>query len=133
MKDWVLSNNDLQAIKQLPNVVPDEVAKTTKQIFEEYKLDNAYSYAQNSLLSSFIKLYKDIPRTLLKEHYRCHPKIIGFCNQKFYNNELVILTNEQDNDKPLVLYKTTKGNHARGKLIQRQIYVVFEEIIFWRL
>lgn len=116
-------------VKQLPNVVSDETAKTTKQIFEEYDLDNAYSYAENSLLSSFIKLYKDIPRTLLKEHYRCHPKIIGFCNQKFYNNELVILTNGQENDKPLVLYKTAKGNHARGKLNQRQIDVVFEEII----
>lgn len=116
-------------VKQLPNVVTDEAAKTTKQIFEGYNLDNAYSYAENSLLSSFIKLYKDIPRTLLKEHYRCHPKIIGFCNQKFYNNELVILTKEQRNDKPLVLYKTAKGNHARGRLNQRQIDVVFQEII----
>lgn len=116
-------------IKQLPNVVPDEVAKITKQIFDGYNLDDAYSYAENSLLSSFIKLYKDIPRTLLKEHYRCHPKIIGFCNQKFYNNELVILTNEQENDKPLILYKTAKGNHARGKINQRQIDMVFEEII----
>lgn len=116
-------------MKQLPNVVSDEVAKITKQIFEGYNLDNAYSYAENSLLSSFIRLYNDIPRTLLKEHYRCHPKIIGFCNQKFYNNELVILTNEQDNDKPLVLYKTAKGNHARGKFNKRQIDVIFEEII----
>ena len=116
-------------LKQLPNVVSPEVAKEARQIFESFELDGAYSYADHSLLSSIINLYSDIPRTLLKEHYRCHPKIIGFCNQKFYNNQLVILTNEQDNDKPLVLYKTAKGNHARGNLNQRQIDVVFEEII----
>lgn len=116
-------------VKQLPNVVIPEIAKSTKQIFEDYELDSAYSYADNSLLSSIVALYKDIPKTLLKEHYRCHPKIIGFCNQKFYNNELIILTNEKDTDKPLVIYKTAKGNHARGNLNQRQIDVVFEEII----
>lgn len=116
-------------IKQLPNVVSSEVAKVTDQIFDSFKLDSAYSYVNNSLLSSIISLYKDIPKTLLKEHYRCHPKIIGFCNQKFYNNELVILTNEEENDKPLMLYKTAKGNHARGKLNQRQIDVIFDEII----
>lgn len=116
-------------IKQLPNVITSEVAKDTKQIFESFELDHAYSYADNSLLSSIINLYTDIPKTLLKEHYRCHPKIIGFCNQKFYNNQLIILTNEQDNDKPLILYKTAKGKHARRNLNQRQIDVVFEEII----
>lgn len=116
-------------VKQLPNVVTSEVSIVTKQIFESFKLDSAYSYADNSLLSSIINLYKDIPKTLLKEHYRCHPKIIGFCNQKFYDNQLIILTNESENDKPLVLYKTSKGNHARGNLNQRQIDVIFEEII----
>lgn len=116
-------------VNQLPNVVTAEVASVTEQIFRLFKLDSAYSYADNSLLSSIINLYEDIPRTLLKEHYRCHPKIIGFCNQKFYNNQLVILRDEGDNDKPLLLYKTAKGNHARGNLNQRQIDVIFEEII----
>ncbi|MHC1682927.1 MAG: AAA domain-containing protein [Clostridiaceae bacterium] len=116
-------------LKQLPNVVSGEVAKETNEIFNSFNLDKAYSYAENSLLSSILNLYEDIPKTLLKEHYRCHPKIIGFCNQKFYNNQLVILTEENVDDKPLLLYKTAKGNHARGNLNQRQIDVVFEEII----
>lgn len=116
-------------IKQLPHVITTEVAKVTKEIFKSYLLDSAYSYADNSLLSSILKLYRDIPKTLLREHYRCHPKIIGFCNQKFYNNQLIILTSERTNDKPLVLYKTAKGNHARGNMNQRQIDVVFKEII----
>lgn len=116
-------------VKQLPNVVSSEVANTTERIFESFKLDEAYNYAHNSLLSSILKVYKNIPKTLLIEHYRCHPKIIGFCNQKFYNNELIVLTNQREEDKPLILYKTAKGNHARGKVNQRQIDVVFNEII----
>lgn len=116
-------------LKQLSNVVPDDVKSVTTKVFESYQLDSAYSYVNNSLLSSVLGLYKDIPKTLLQEHYRCHPKIIGFCNQKFYNNQLIILTNEKENESPLVLYKTAKGKHARGNLNQRQIDVVFEEII----
>ncbi|MCM3728981.1 AAA domain-containing protein [Neobacillus cucumis] len=116
-------------IKQLPNVVSNETEIITRKIFESFEVDQAYHYADHSLLSSILDLYKNIPKTLLKEHYRCHPKIIGFCNQKFYNNELIVLTNEEEKDKPLVLYKTAKGNHARGKVNQRQIDVVFHEII----
>lgn len=116
-------------LKQLPNVVRSDIKSTTDIIFNSYNLNEAYNYSENSLLSSIIKLYEDIPRTLLREHYRCHPKIIGYCNKKFYNNELIILTNEKNEDKPLILYKTVKGNHERGGINLRQIDVVFKEVI----
>ncbi|APC40038.1 AAA domain-containing protein [Clostridium estertheticum] len=116
-------------LKQLPNVVTDEVKNKSDIIFKQYNLNEAFNYAQNSLLSSITKLYSDVPKTLLREHYRCHPKIIGFCNKKFYNNELIILTNESVGDKPLVVYKTSKGNHARGNFNQRQIDVILDEVI----
>ena len=65
-------------LKQLPNVVTEATAEETKRIFQEFSLDNAYRYeAGNSMLASITKLYANIPRTLLIEHYRCHPKIIG--------------------------------------------------------
>src|SRR5580658_9634070 len=39
---------------------------------------------QNNLLASLSELYgASLPRTLLCEHYRCNPVIIGFCNKKF--------------------------------------------------
>jgi superfamily I DNA and/or RNA helicase len=116
-------------LKQLPNVVSGKTAEETNQIFTRFALDTAYYYAENSILSSITKLYKDVPRTLLKEHYRCHPKIIGFCNQKFYDNELIVLTEDNGREKPLAAYKTTKGNHARGKYNQRQIDVILEEVL----
>ncbi len=116
-------------LNQLPNVVDNNERRITTEIFNAFNLNCAYNYAENSLLSSITKLYPHIPRTLLKEHYRCHPKIIGFCNQKFYNSELVILTEDTAESSPLLVYKTSEGNHARGRYNQRQIDVIFEEIL----
>lgn len=116
-------------LNQLPNVVTNEIREKCKVIAEEFEINNYYKYEKESLLSSIANLFKDIPRTLLKEHYRCHPKIIGFCNKKFYNNELIICTNEKDDDKPLMVYKTVKGNHERNKYNQRQIDIIKDEVI----
>ena len=81
----------------------------------------AYDCERYSLLDSCIGAFKDrLPRTLLKEHYRCHPRIIQFCNQQFYDNALVPMT--QDNgEMPLRLLVTAKGNHARSNSNQREL------------
>jgi len=94
----------------------------------------AYDYSQHSILSSLLALYgENIPSTLLCEHYRCHPKIIRYCNEKFYDNQLVIMTEESDGDNALQLYRTVPGNHARkigtGWYNQRQIEVVRDEVL----
>jgi RecA/RadA recombinase len=116
-------------LKQLPHVVSEKVKEETYQTFTRYNLNIAYHYQTNSMLSSITTLYHSVPKTLLKEHYRCHPKIIGFCNQKFYNNELIVLTEEHEGERPLLVYKTAKGNHARGNYNQRQIDVILKEIL----
>jgi hypothetical protein len=116
-------------LKQLPNVVPSDIKETTDRIFNKYNLPEAYRYSSNSILSSLLEMFQKAPKTMLKEHYRCHPKIIGFCNKKYYNNDLIILTEDKGEEQPLLLYKTAKGNHARGNLNQRQIDVIFNEII----
>ena len=114
--------------KQLPNVVTNEDKAITDNLFNKYNLIKPYKYSDNSLLSSCLNLFKDAPKTLLKEHYRCNPKIIEFCNKKFYNNELVILTKSNEKN-PLVVYETVEGNHARGRHNQRQIDVIVNEMI----
>ncbi len=116
-------------LKQLPNVVTDEIKDKTNDIFDKYSINIAYHYAKNSILSSIIKLYPNIPKTLLKEHYRCHPMIIGFCNQKFYDNKLVILTEANERKNPLIVHKTVAGNHQRGRVNQRQIDVIQKAIL----
>ncbi|WHY72883.1 AAA domain-containing protein [Fictibacillus enclensis] len=116
-------------LQQLSNIVDKKAKKSIAQLCANPNLPNGYNYLNHSLLSSFLIIFKDVPKVLLKEHYRCHPKIISFCNKRFYQNKLVILTNEGDNDSPLLFYKTVKGNHARGTLNQRQIEVIFDEIL----
>ena len=115
-------------LKQLPNVVDDITETQTNEIFKQFDIQEAYRYAKNSLLSTVMSLFPKVPHTLLKEHYRCHPEIIGFCNQRFYNNELVVMTNPKRDKKPLMVYRTVKGNHARDHVNQRQIDVIVQEV-----
>ena len=111
--------------KQLPNVVVEKDAKYADNIFIESELPEAYRFTNNSFLDSILKLFPDSPVTLLKEHYRCHPLIIGFCNKQFYNNQLVTMTNRASEEHPLTILRSVKGNHARGTQNRRQA----EEII----
>ena len=115
--------------KQLPNVVTTLDKKKAEQIFSEYKINPAYDFSSHSFLSSLEELISDIPQTLLREHYRCHPKIINFCNQKFYDNQLLIMTNDNNEKDVLRVYKTNIGNHCRGHENQRQVDVIEKEIL----
>ena len=116
-------------LKQLPNVVDTENAKTTDAIFDKFEIPEVYRYKNHSLLSTVTKLFKDIPSVMLREHYRCHPKIIEFCNQRFYGGQLISLSRPNTDRTPLVVYKTKIGNHARNHTNHRQIDVIVDEII----
>jgi len=116
-------------LKQLPNVVTEEMKKKTEAIFDSYHLPEGYSYSGNSFLKSICSIVPDAPQTLLREHYRCHPKIIGFCNQKFYNNELIVMTEDHGEKDALLVYKTVQGNHKRELFNQRQIDVLLNEAL----
>ncbi|MDO6442928.1 AAA domain-containing protein [Marinobacter sp. 2_MG-2023] len=83
--------------------------------------DRAYDCEKYSLLDSCLRVFGDtIPVTLLKEHYRCHPRIIQFCNQQFYDNELIPMTQDAGEDV-LQLIVTAKGNHTRLYKNQREL------------
>ena len=116
-------------LKQRPNVVVAKTAEATNSIFANFELSEAYRYSKHSLLSSITTVFQNLPKTLLREHYRCHPKIIDFCNRKFYNDELIILSEGQKEREPLLVYRTAAGNHARERMNQRQIDVITQEII----
>jgi len=116
-------------LKQLPNVVDSVMQKDTDAVFDSFSIPEAYRYSNHSLLSSIMELFPNVPKTLLREHYRCHPQIIEFCNKKFYDNQLIVLTEQTSKRSPLVVYKTPPGNHARERMNQRQIDIIKHEII----
>ncbi|MCL6700317.1 AAA domain-containing protein [Pseudomonas sp. T1.Ur] len=80
-----------------------------------------YDCEKHSLLDSCVNVFSgSIPVTLLKEHYRCHPRIIQFCNQQFYDNQLIPMTKDSG-EKPLSLLVTAKGNHTRKTTNLREL------------
>ena len=118
--------------KQLPNIVDRNNENNYDEIFKKYNIDERFNYTKNSLLDSIKKVDNILEPVILKEHYRCHPKIINFCNKKFYDNQLIILS-EASNNEPIKQYKCVKGNHARKNndswFNDRQARVIEDEVI----
>lgn len=115
--------------RQLPNVVTTADKNRAKDILSRYSINPAYDFSKYSVLSSIESLIPDVPQTLLREHYRCHPKIINFCNQKFYGGQLVVMTEDHGESDVISVYKTNMGNHCRGHYNQRQVDVIKDEVL----
>ena len=114
--------------KQLPNVVTDNIKAKAKVIFDSFNVNEGYQYTK-SFLQSILDVMPNVTQTLLREHYRCHPKIINFCNQKFYHGELIIMTTDKGEENVLSVVKTVIGNHERNHYSQRQIDAIKNEVI----
>ncbi|MDD7638330.1 MAG: AAA domain-containing protein [Clostridiales bacterium] len=114
--------------KQLPNVVTEDIKTKAKAIFDSFNINEGYQFTK-SFLQSILDVMPNVTQTLLREHYRCHPKIINFCNQKFYRGELMIMTTDKGEEDVLAVVKTVPGNHERNHYSQRQIDVIKNEII----
>ena len=114
---------------QLPNVVSAEEEKALNAIKETYNVDERYNAVTHSFLRSCAEVLKDASSTLLREHYRCHPKIIQFCNHRFYGGELIAMTKDSGEKDVLQVIRTVKGNHAREHFNQREIDVIVQEVM----
>lgn len=89
---------------------------------------DGYDCEKYSLLDSCVGIFgNSIPMTLLKEHYRCPPKIIQFCNQQFYDNQLVPMT-QDTGEQSLKLIVTAKGNHTRNHSNLRELDSLLETL-----
>ena len=115
--------------KQLPNVIAQDKKPLIETLTRKYCIPLHYDFLEQSLLSSVIATLPNVPKVMLKEHYRCHPKIIGFCNKRFYNNELIILSEDKGENDVIQTFVTQKGNHARGHYNQREIDVIVKEVL----
>lgn len=113
--------------KQLPNVVSNEIRKRSDEIAEKYKAPAPYRFAENSFLSSVEGVFGEAPIAFLREHYRCEPRIIGFCNQQFYGGRLIPMTTQSESSSIEVI-RTQQGNHARGTFNLRQAEEAVEAV-----
>lgn len=122
--------------KQLPQIVD----KNIKSKVSNECIDICYDYFENSMLSAIVRTFGEkLPQKILKEHYRCHPKIIEFCNKRYYNDKLIAFSSKEHPKvkKPLILYYTTEGNHMRkitkgdnkGTFNDREREVIINEVL----
>lgn len=114
---------------QLPNVITPDVKHRALEIWSKAALDcAAWNFASHSLLASAAAKWPQAPNVLLKEHYRCHPKIAGFFNQKFYGDQLIVMTEDRGEADAMQVVFTAPGNHARGRVNQRQAEAIQKDI-----
>lgn len=116
-------------IRQLQNVVTEADRKYAESVFMKYDLPEPYKYSSESFLASVCALFPDIPSVMLREHYRCQPWIIGFCNEKFYGNELIIMTDDEKRKDEIELFLTAPGHHSREHANLRQAEVIAKEVL----
>ena len=70
---------------------------------------------------------------VLVEHYRCHPDIIGFCNKRFYDGELRVMTPGYEHEganevSPLTCVVTHAASRA-GRMNALQARSAAEEVL----
>ena len=114
---------------QLPNVVTEEDRIKLNGIFNEFKVAQGFNCADYSFLQSVCAIIPNVEQTLLREHYRCHPTIINFCNQRFYGGNLLIMTEDHHENNVMMAIKTVPGHHEYNHYNQREIDVVRDEIL----
>ncbi len=61
-----------------------------EKLKKKYQVLDEYDYIKNSIYKTFLSVDSISDEILLSYHYRCHPKIIEFSNQKYYNRKLNI-------------------------------------------
>lgn len=114
---------------QLPNVVTEEDRLKLNGIFNEFNVAQGLNCADYSFLQSVCAIIPNVEQTLLREHYRCHPTIINFCNQRFYGGNLLIMTEDHRESNVMMAIKTVPGHHDYNHYNQREIDVVKSEIL----
>ncbi len=111
---------------QLTHIVDQQSKESAERFQAKYNIFPAYDYVKQNILNSLKSLYKNnLKLVLLKEHYRCHPTIIGFCNKKYYNNKLVIMTGADNH--PFRIIETSisggKDNYNQRQIDETNFYI----------
>ena len=78
---------------------------------QKYSVSQEYDYIANSLYKTFLASDPVSDEVLLHHHYRCHPKIIGFNNKKYYNGKLII-ESRVHSDTPLTFVDVAESEAA---------------------
>ncbi len=105
-----------------PVILLDELVN--QKLRKRYNVADEYDYRKNSIYKTFLSCDAVSDEVLLHNHYRCHPKIIGFNNQKYYNSKLRIHSKSEE-EHPLVYIDVKNGGSEVKNTAPREV----EEIV----
>ncbi len=89
-----------------PVILLDEVVN--QKLRRKYAVSDEYDYRKNSIYKTFLACDPVSDEVLLRYHYRCHEKIIGFNNKKYYNSKLLIRSQVKE-ENPLICVEVSDG------------------------
>ncbi|MCI7768139.1 MAG: AAA domain-containing protein [Oscillospiraceae bacterium] len=120
---------------QLPPIIPDHARELNREyddIPDVYKETDGKSF-----LSACEEVFGDrISSVMLDMHYRCHPSIIGFCNEYVYDGRLKIMSRDDGEFRIRAVWyegeyceniKTPEQGDIDGKRNMRQIEIFMRE------
>lgn len=80
--------------------------KVNQTLKKKYQVSQEYDYIENSIYKTYLACDSVSDEILLSYHYRCHHKIIGFNNKKYYNDKLKVRSQVAES-QPLVYVDLT--------------------------
>ena len=110
---------------QLPPIIDNEKINKVNDVFPDIDFIHRQKILDSSdphnNFKSFMETCLDIfgvEKLFLNEHYRCHPAIIGFCNETIYDGKIKIRTK---NDKKVpIRVRWFDGNHCEKYLFDKE-------------
>ena len=86
----IVRGNNLLLVGDTNQLQPVTVIEESlnESLMKKYQIKKEYDYVHNSILSLMLRKDNNSKNILLRYHYRCGKKIIGFVNNRFYENLL---------------------------------------------
>lgn len=105
-----------------PVILLDELAN--QQLRRKYVVSDEYDYRCNSIYKAFLACDSVSDEVLLRNHYRCHRKIIDFNNKKYYNSKLRINTNSTEKQPLVYVDVQSRANDMKNTAPEEVVEIV---------
>ena len=125
----ILRGNQLMLVgdpQQLrPVILLDDKSNTALK--KRFHVSDAYDYREKSVYQTFLAADAVSDEILLSYHYRCHPKIIRFNNQKYYNKKLHIKSSAE-NPTPLEFIECDGRNFGEKNVNESEAQAILQYV-----
>ncbi|WP_348735405.1 AAA domain-containing protein [Spiroplasma endosymbiont of Ammophila pubescens] len=121
-------------LKQLEQIDDENFKRIDKKLLKNQiqPYNKELLIINNNLINAISSLFAgQVSNVILQEHYRCHPDIINFCNEVYYDNKLIPMTYKlyPDNYKAMSIIEVESNAGAirqnRSWISESEAYMVY--------